>query len=316
MLRLPHRRLLAATPSGWSPLLLGPDLIGWFDAGSWSSLTIGAGGAVSGWTSLVDPWTLTQPVASAQPTYVAAQPSFGNRPVLSFDAADQLLRDPPPVPIFRNRTGGTIAAVLAYASVPATDAASVFVSVGSSVFTTRAAVGTRTTGTWGLFARRLDADGLLMASAGVAGTAPVLTVAGFNWAAGTASLHVNGAAVFGGPLTSTGTTSDTQDQRVAVGLTPLAWTGGLIAGVLLVGRVLTPEERMKWEGYEAHRYGFAGTLPADHPHRSAPPRATLAEREALADRMVGLRFADPALRAAARATIPLRRPVPGWRAAA
>lgn len=315
MLHLPQRRLLVGAPTPWSPLLLGPDLIGWFDAGRWASLTLGAGGAVSGWTSLVQDWAVLQAVASAQPVYLAAQPSFGGEAVLSFDGGDQLLRDPPPVPVFRNRTGGTLAAVLEY-NAPGSDAAPVFVANGISVSNTRAALGVRSNGVWALFARRLDGDTLASATGTGQGTTPVLQIGGFAWASGSATAHVNGAQVYGGGLTSAGSTSDTPDQRVAFGLSPLPWAGGRIAEVMLAGRVLTPDERQRWEGYAAHRYGLAGSLPVDHPFRAARPRATFAEREALADRLSETAFTFPAERAHAGALVPLRRSVPGWRVAA
>jgi hypothetical protein len=37
---------------------------------------------------------------------------------------------------------------------------------------------------------------------------------------------------------------------------------------------LTTGERQRLEGYAAHKWGLAGSLPGGHPYKSAPPHIT------------------------------------------
>ena len=46
---------------------------------------------------------------------------------------------------------------------------------------------------------------------------------------------------------------------------------GDIGEVVLVAAALGDDDRLRLEGYLAHRWGTAASLPADHPYRSAPP---------------------------------------------
>ncbi len=46
---------------------------------------------------------------------------------------------------------------------------------------------------------------------------------------------------------------------------------GAIAEVVVATTPLSQTDRQKLEGYLAHKWGLAGSLPADHPYKSAPP---------------------------------------------
>ncbi|MCU0274728.1 MAG: fibronectin type III domain-containing protein, partial [Acidimicrobiales bacterium] len=75
-----------------------------------------------------------------------------------------------------------------------------------------------------------------------------------------------------------GTVSDaaTDAQPIGIGGWPDGATlnaleGADIGEVVLVPAALGDEDRLRLEGYLAHRWGTAASLPADHPYRSAPP---------------------------------------------
>lgn len=319
MLRLPHRRLLAAAAPPWSPLLLGTALVGWFDAQSVETVTQTAG-LVSAWASRVNGWSVVQPVGAAQPTYTASLAAWAQRPVLDFASSlIGLFQEPVSLPIFQSRSGGTLAASLQFVATPAADSGPIFVSTGGAG-STRATFGGNGIGNWSLRGRRLDSDTLVHRQSAVPLTgAPALAVASFDWAAGSAYLHVNAVPVIApGAWTSAGAVEGILERRVAFGAAAQPWSGGRIGSVLLVNRLLTPDERLKWEGHEAHRLGLAATLlPGDHPFAAAPPRASLADREAFADGGVARIVSRATDRGRAeRLYVPLRRPVPGWRAAA
>ena len=319
VLRL-RRGGLGARPL-WSPYLFGTALRGWFNSREPATVTQAAG-LVSAWASLVNGWAVSQPVGASQPTYTSAHASWMNRDVLAFsDGARNLVADPPPLAIFRNRGGGSLIASLQFTSLPGADCAPVYVSIGG-VTATRASFGCGTASNiWQIRGRRLDGDSL---STRISASAPTvnavnLMVGSFDWSAASAYMHVNGGQVIApGAFQTAGLVSDIAEGRVAVGGIVQPWTGGRISNVLLVNRILTTNERQQWEGFEAHSLGLASTLlPADHPFRFAPPRATLEEVEAFGDTFGEIDFTLASERERMRRTyLRPRGLVKGWRAAA
>ena len=49
------------------------------------------------------------------------------------------------------------------------------------------------------------------------------------------------------------------------------WLDGQIAELIVCSGALSSEDREKMEGYLAHKWGLAASLPAEHPYKSAPP---------------------------------------------
>jgi hypothetical protein len=74
---------LGGIPSSFSPLDLGVDLLGWWDA---STL---ADGAVASWADVVAGYTVTQATSGARP--VKSATSFGGAPGVTFDGIDDRL---------------------------------------------------------------------------------------------------------------------------------------------------------------------------------------------------------------------------------
>jgi hypothetical protein len=76
-------------PATWTPLDLGADLLGWWDAEAFSTLTFGAGATITTWADKVAGYALTQAFSAQKPIYSAS--SFNNRPALTFDGVDDFL---------------------------------------------------------------------------------------------------------------------------------------------------------------------------------------------------------------------------------
>lgn len=132
-------------------------------------------------------------------------------------------------------------------------------------------------------------------------------------------MHVNGAEILApGAWTSAGLVENTGEARVALGAAAQPWSGGRLGNVLLINRLMTADERQRWEGYEAYALGLQATLlPSNHPYQRQPPLASLEEREAFADTLRDIDFTFPAERERAAALyVPIRGLVQGWRVAA
>lgn len=78
----------------------------------------------------------------------------------------------------------------------------------------------------------------------------------------------------GSQLAKTASSSDTNTPNIASGLFIGGGSGGFIDGALAEVIILQDaslETRQKVEGYLAHKWGLTNNLPADHPHKAAPP---------------------------------------------
>lgn len=314
-LLLPHRRIITGRPPLWTPFLLGTPLRGWFDSRRSGSMTQAAG-LVSAWASLVNDWTVVQGVGANQPQ-IASPVAWRNRQTLYFPASNHVLqRDPMPVDVFRNNSGSVIATSVEY--LPHVGASHLILAT-TGTGNSRYRLGTEgTPAMWTVGGRRVDGTaGALRSGAVAISTGPALVLGSVEWSTASAFAHVNGAtAITPGAFDTAGTVSDTRETRVAIGGTGFNWSGGYFGSVLLIGRLLTTDERQKWEGYEAHTLGSAGSLlPAGHPYRGAPPTASTLELEAFADsiRDIGFTF-DQDRRAFSAIYTPMRGWVQGWAA--
>lgn len=70
--------------------ILGSLLVGWWDAGRSDLITHDGSNLVSSWKDVIGGYDLTQGTAGAKPVYSAT--SFGSRPGVTFDGADDYLR--------------------------------------------------------------------------------------------------------------------------------------------------------------------------------------------------------------------------------
>jgi hypothetical protein len=300
-------RRIAALSAGaplWTPLLLGASLTAWWSALQSSSITL-ATSNVSAWSSIVGGITATQATGANQPTY-SATGFDGSRPSINFDAAPKYLVN---TTIAAMAQPITIAAVFRYATQ---SQFSIILGLDSTGLGNRIVLFSFRPETY--FAPTMYAGANVVTSAAYSNGQKYVQVASFNGSASTSSLNGSLSGTFnpgayggiGGALIS-GATAAT------------AFIGG-IGEVCYITAALGTVSHQKLEGYQAWKWGLQSSLPADHPYKSTPPRASLAECEQWADEQ-GWRVIDLAANRerARRIYAPPRRlivPDHGWMIAA
>jgi hypothetical protein len=259
----------------WSPLVLDSSIHAWFKADS-----IPASDRPS---NLVAQWIDSSPSpsnllasGSARPLYVAN--AVAGKPVVRFDGVDDGLSCTPATGLAQAQ-GLTIVAVRRFASVPSSLRTVASLSGGSSLPEPRITLRGNSTGKAESAARRSDADPLALA----ASTANVTTLFQIHAAVligdnGQFTQFVNGAAA-GTASTTLGPPPGTSPLGLALGRAAdnAAFLSGDIAEFLLVRTPVGTADRQRLEGYLAHRWALASSLPADHPYRSQQPTGGICE---------------------------------------
>jgi hypothetical protein len=250
----------------------------WLDALSPSTVILN-GSTVAEWQDRSgNGLHLTQETAANQPIYDAA--GFNSRPNLRNVSNDFLTRAD--VPTFRAVSGATIVLAGQVAAVSyGSNASPVFFSSGTTNSSTRFAINwaANTSLNIGVAARRLDADTFTprpssTSRASVQG-APMVEVGEMDYSSAMATHWTNGTQDLNEATLTTGVTSNTDSLIVGVfaggpSVVPVA-NGTIVAEVIAAGRALTDGEREQVEGYIAHRWGFAASLPGGHPYAGAAP---------------------------------------------
>lgn len=224
---------------------------------------------------------------SASPTYSGKHgtQTLNGRPVVTGDATNQASFIFPNTQYdrFRSVNGISIMAVAKRNTAVATSAADTILMVPRETsngflagLSHYGGVGTGTNFRQG--GRRLSAD----AFTGACSTTDVGTnwavVGGCNnYATGEAFIRENGQVTTSNPTAfSTGATSNTTNRVAPCGLGISGWgtepnNSYAIAEGIIIDGLLTTDEWEKLEGYLAHQWGLAGSLPGGHPYKSAPP---------------------------------------------
>lgn len=235
------------------------------------------GGLVSRWADLGPGGNaLTAPGSSARPRFVPS--AVNGKAVLQFDGIDDSLARGALTGSSGSSASGTMMVVWrATAAAASSSRPVVFLSTGASATTPRLAALTGTLGKAVVQGRRPDAGALVTVTSGTAfpATSMKLQAATLDVQAGKLTEFVNGLKVGEASLGS-GPASPmvTLPKALRVGSTGTVGQqtfGGEVAEVILVSGSLTQCQRQMLEGYLAHRWGFASSLPASHPFRSAPP---------------------------------------------
>lgn len=242
-------------PELWTPAAITTAL--WLDAADASTVTT-VSGAVSQWNDKSgNGRNFAQSTASFRPTYSAT--AFNGKPALRFDGTRYLV-----APSLLVTSGAWISILVVFEQsgvihVPfcsaTTTASNTVDAVRFLAISTRAGFG----------------------GSGGAGDAFVdpystNTAYAFNW-----------GQVVNGPLRTNGSTvaTGTPDAGVstAISATLLGADGstgtnrlrGLIQEVIITPQVPDTLTVQKVEGYQAHKWSFAASLPSDHPYKSAAP---------------------------------------------
>jgi subtilisin-like proprotein convertase family protein len=207
---------------------------------------------------------------SPRPTYVAS--GLNGKPVVRFDGADDALTLGSST-LLKQVPGATVYAVRKFATVPTSQRSFFFVSTGSSGTSTRFVMRTSSTAQPQVVGRRLDSGTISSATS----TAPVpqaFEIHGgvANYSGGSISQWINGLAQ-GTATVSAGTTSASNALGSAIGSAKASGThfSGDIGEIVVVHAALGAADREKLEGYLAHRWGLATSLPTSHPFRTTPP---------------------------------------------
>lgn len=245
----------------WSPTNLGSTLTAWYKA---DSISGSDGASVSAWSdSSGNGHNTAQATSARQPSLQTSE--LNSQSVVRFDGTNDILSD------------SDIAAL----DVGTGDIwmAAVFKSTDDSGVQFMFEKGTTT------FALMTTAAGVLQARLG--GTSNIPLQSAGNWSrtafvlatasrvSSTCNGFVNGTAMTTTGTTNSGSISNSNVFDIgatAVGGNPMT---GDIAEILVGGATLSSADRLKIEGYLAHKYGLEGNLPSDHTYKSAAPTVTV-----------------------------------------
>lgn len=275
-MRVRATRLLSISQGGgglWTPALLAPTL--WLDAADASTITLN-GSTVSQWSDKSGTGNhMTNATASSQPLYSAT--GFNGMPALDFDATDDFLGNSSPSSL-NSSLDFFYAAVFQMRTTAGTWR---MVMGGRSTFNgplTGAPCLQRMSDASQIGIHNTDQQDTRIKVDVTDITAPRIATVGR--AGGT---NGNGGAVTvtaTGPSQATYLTAATQTWPSSVNSvfqiggrqqSETSWFNGLICECVAMQRNATTAERQQVEGYFAHKWGLASSLPADHPYRNTAP---------------------------------------------
>ena len=271
---------VAAAPAApWTPADLGASLALWFDADDASTITLN-GSDVSQWNDKSgNARHASQATASFQPTYLTA--GFNGKPTLQTDGNDVL--ELGVTSLGRNVDGITAAIVGVHPAVLSflSNANELYMSAGTSINNTRFALTPNPSASTGdryaIAGRRLDTDSYQTTSTSTDSVANSgnqwIRVGQLAYSSGVANHWTDGTQdQTSGRFQTAGFTSDTDSLRTSIfgGVNGLP-SGSQLCEIVLTHSTMTTADRQKLEGYLAHKWGLAGSLPVGHPYKASPP---------------------------------------------
>ena len=250
--------------SAWTPAVLAGVAL-WLDAADQSTLTTAAG-AVSEWRDRSGGNRhVTQAAAGNRPVIGAA--ALNGRPAVTFDGADDFMV----VPLGAASVNNQGSVFTAFRTAPGTE--SNYHALLSWSFGSPSGVGVgplSTAGSFGLYGTFGSGAGNLFNVGPISTNTPY--VASLGWSNG--GLSVNGG-LNGANVAGTRTVAYNQTGATAhLGRDNTAYSGAAIGEMIVVTTNLSTADRQRVEGYLAHKWGLAASLPVGHPFRSAPPGVT------------------------------------------
>jgi hypothetical protein len=252
---------------GWSPAVL-PGIQAWFKADEIAAADR-VDGLVVQWTDAAGTFHVTA-TGTKRPQWIAN--AQAGKAVVRFDGVDDGL-GLGASGLLRDAEASVIFAVRRHATVPTAARTSVYVANGTATNAARLVLRTTAAGLPEIGTRRLDADATAITSASPAvATAFQVHGAIADFAGGKFAQWIDGVPSSNVPV-STGRTSDTNSIGFALGraVNNTSYLSGDLAEVVVVRSMLAECDRQKLEGYLAHRWGIAASLPLGHPFRLAPP---------------------------------------------
>lgn len=244
----------------------------WLDASDSSTITIATG--VSAWNDKSgNGRNFSQVTSSRQPTRMSA--GQNGLDTIRGDGLDDGMTMSSGLDLFRNVSGGTVFAVRKWITSPAA-AVNMFIAERDVRGFSRAFLAAgHTANKSTIGGRRLNSDGSqFVASAANVSAGHELQVGAFDWANSNLDQYINGS--LDGSTTSFQTDGNTSDtDSVGIGIfshtVPDGYGNVEIAELLAWRSLLSTLHRQQVEGYLAHKWGLASSLPSTHPYRFAAP---------------------------------------------
>lgn len=267
--------LAVATGALWTPASITTAL--WLDAADASTITLN-GSAVSQWNDKSGNGNhVTQATASAQPTY--SMTGFNGLPTLSFDAVNDEMSCTDVVSsqgdlfyaaAFRMRSD-----TANWLPIVGTNTSSSTSNAGTLLLQrmgNRNEIGIHNSG-------RID-NGAIYAVQVTDLFIPRIATAGrtggSNGNGGLITVTATGPSQLNYRTTATQTwATDEATNRIQIGGRQQAvtgWSNSDISEVIVCNFNPSSAQRQQVEGYLAHKWGLAASLPSDHPFRDTPPR--------------------------------------------
>ncbi len=260
----------------WTPLELGASLALWLDADDASTITLN-GSTVSQWSDKSgNNHHVTQATAAAQPTYEAA--AFQGKPTLSFDDTDDMLAVASSTvsangDLFFGAAFQFKAGVGNWSTIVGTNASEIGSNTGELFIQrmgTRSQIGAHNSG-------RVDTQSTYAVQVADILEARIATVGrngGTSGNGGTITVTATGPSQPTYLTQAVQTWSSGSTTRLQIGgkqQSVTNWSAANISEVVVCSQDLSTDNRQKLEGYLAHKWSLAASLPADHPYKTFPP---------------------------------------------
>ncbi len=263
----------------WTPSQLTSEV--WYDAADATTITLN-GSNVSQWNDKSgNNRNAIQATTSSQPLFV--NNVSNGLPALQTDGGDTLVIGNR-LGLFQNVGDATMVIVVKYTTATyLTNSTSVFVSTGTSAFSSRfnlsPSPSTDTT-RLGILGRRNDADAVAILNSTTTRASVLnsvtIQIGNANYSSALANHFTNGTqdltnAVF----LTVGNTSNTIPLTAELFGVSGAFnnlpSGCQLFEVLMFNSTLSTIDRQKLEGYLAWKWGTAASLPVGHPYKNSPP---------------------------------------------
>jgi hypothetical protein len=248
------------------------DLGLWLDASDASTITIATG--VSAWNDKSgNGRNFAQATGASQPEQISA--GQNGRNTIRGNGTSHVMTMGSGLNLFRNVIGGSIFVVRKWVTSPAASANCFIVERNGSGFGRAFVAAGHTANKATAGGRRTDSDSTVtVASSSSVGAGHELQVALFDWANSDLYQYINGT--LDGSSTSFQTDGSTADTDSAgVGIFAHTAPGGYgnveVAELAVWPSLVTTTQRHAVEGYLAHKWGLASSLPSTHPYRFAAP---------------------------------------------
>ncbi|WP_414755536.1 hypothetical protein [Anabaena sp. CCY 9910] len=260
----------------WSPIRL-PESRLWLDARDVSTFTFNSSN-ISQWIDKTAGRRFQQATSGNQPVYDTT--GFNGLPCLSFNGSSQLLRTPAGGPgaidnanILRN-TAQAMAYIVIETGASFSSGRALFISTPTSAIP-KLALYSSASGLHSMIGRRLNSDTNQVINTG-ANTRSLSTKyiqgALVDYSGANAKIRINGSELVSATFQTAGLAADGNPSATSVGAESNGanYFLGKIAEVV-VAHTSDLSESQKLEGYLAHKWGMASTLPNDHPYKNLPP---------------------------------------------